>query len=251
MLRTFNCGFGMAVFVSAETRAEACDALALAGLVAGVDRRTVPARTSPPSLTGRSSCDPPGANGGSYVGRGSNMSALIEAAGHRDFPPMSCLCCRTSRRRGPRGCSQGGDAAEALDFRCFSGKEAFEGARRAASRRRGRNVCLAGFMRILSPPFVERWEAECSTFIPRCCPLARASHASAGARPGDVEPDVRYILLGRTRCSPIVAQARVRVLPGDDVDALAARVLIEEHRIYPRRWMRSLARSAPPALPKP
>ncbi len=97
-------------------------------------------------------------------------------------------------------------------------------------------ICLAGFMRILSAAFVERWRGRILNIHPSLLPDLRGLHtheralAEARAEHGCTV----HFVTADLDAGPIVAQARVPVLPGDDPERLAGRVLIEEHRIYPQ-----------------
>jgi phosphoribosylglycinamide formyltransferase 1 len=171
-------------------------------------------------------------------GRGSNMSALIEAAQSPDFSAEIVLV--LSDDPAAPGLSLGrklGVAAEAIDFRAYTGKPAFEAAletRLAAAS--VEIVCLAGFMRILSAPFVERWRGRMLNIHPSLLPKLRGlnTHERALAQGLPEHGCTVHLVTAALDGGPILAQARVPVLPGDDAEVLGARVLKEEHRIYPQ-----------------
>src|SRR5690606_17230825 len=97
-------------------------------------------------------------------------------------------------------------------------------------------VCLAGFMRILSAGFTERWAGKLINIHPSLLPLHRGLHTHARAiEAGDAEHGctVHFVTPGLDD-GPTIAQPRVPVLPGDTPDSLSARVIVEEHRLYPR-----------------
>ncbi len=96
-------------------------------------------------------------------------------------------------------------------------------------------VCLAGFMRVLSAAFVERWRGRMLNIHPSLLPNLRGLHTHERAlAQGLAEHGCTvHLVEAELDAGPILAQARVPVLPGDDAGALAARVLKEEHRIYP------------------
>ena len=179
-------------------------------------------------------------------GRGSNMVALIEAARSPDFSAEIVLV--LSDDLAAQGLSLArklGVAAEAIDFRGYAGKPAFEaalGARLAAVS--AEIVCLAGFMRVLSPPFVARWEGRILNIHPSLLPALRglSTHERALAEGLAEHGCTVHLVTAELDAGPILAQARVPVLPGDDASALGARVLKEEHRIYPQA-LDALARS--------
>ncbi|MDB5716834.1 MAG: phosphoribosylglycinamide formyltransferase, partial [Sphingomonas bacterium] len=97
-------------------------------------------------------------------------------------------------------------------------------------------VALAGYMRLLSPWFIDRWRGRIVNIHPSLLPAHKGLDTHAAALTvGDVEAGCTvHIVTEGLDDGPILAQARVPILPGDDADALAARVLIEEHRLYPR-----------------
>jgi len=170
-------------------------------------------------------------------GRGSNMMALIAAARRPSYPAGIVLV--LSDRPEAAGLSaarEAGVAAEAIDFRSFHGKLAFEAALDARLRAAGVElVCLAGFMRILSADFVDRWEGRILNIHPSLLPDLRGLHTHERAlAEGRAEHGCTvHHVSAELDAGPIVAQARVPVMPGDDAGRLAARVLVEEHRTYP------------------
>jgi phosphoribosylglycinamide formyltransferase 1 len=179
-------------------------------------------------------------------GRGSNMVALIEAARSPGFSAEIVLV--LSDAPDAAGLSLARDlgvAAAAIDFRAYTGKPAFEAALDARLESGSIDiVCLAGFMRVLSPSFVERWQGRMLNIHPSLLPNLRGlnTHERALAQ-GLVEHGCTvHLVTAELDAGPILAQARVPVLPGDAVAALAARVLKEEHRIYPQA-LDELARS--------
>jgi phosphoribosylglycinamide formyltransferase-1 len=171
-------------------------------------------------------------------GRGSNMGALIEAARSPGFSAEIVLV--LSDDPGAAGLSLArslGVVAEAIDFRAYAGKPAFEAALHARLASASVDiVCLAGYMRLLSPSFVERWRGRILNIHPSLLPNLRGlkTHERALAQ-GLVEHGCTvHLVTAELDAGPILLQARVPILPGDTVDALAARVLKEEHRIYPQ-----------------
>ena len=179
-------------------------------------------------------------------GRGSNMSALIEAARDRAFPAEIAVV--LSDKPGAAGLAaarEAGVAARAVDARAFAGKAAFEAAvTDALAEAEVELVCLAGFMRILSPAFVERWRGRILNIHPSLLPDLRGldTHERALAEGRSEHGCTVHFVTAALDAGPIVAQARVPVLAGDDAARLAARVLAEEHRIYPQA-LASVARA--------
>jgi len=171
-------------------------------------------------------------------GRGSNMGALIEAARSPHFSAeIGLVLSDDPAAAGLSLARDMGVPAEAIDFRAYTGKPAFEAALGARLTSASIEiVCLAGFMRVLSPAFVERWRERMLNIHPSLLPNLRGlnTHERALAQ-GLIEHGCTvHLVTVELDAGPILAQARVPVLPGDDAHALAARVLEEEHRIYPQ-----------------
>jgi phosphoribosylglycinamide formyltransferase-1 len=181
------------------------------------------------------------------------MIALIEAAQSPDFSAEVVLV--LSDDPAAPGLSLAcklGVVAEALDFRAYSGKPAFEAALEARlSAASAEIVCLAGFMRVLSAPFVEGWRGRLLNIHPSLLPNLRGlnTHERALAQGLAEHGCTVHLVTAEIDAGPILAQARVPVLPGDDAGALAARVLKEEHRIYPQA-LEAVARSLRTAGPR-
>jgi phosphoribosylglycinamide formyltransferase 1 len=166
------------------------------------------------------------------------MSALIEATRSPDFSAEVVLVLSDDPTAGGLSLArEHGVAAEAVDFRAYGGKPAFEAAldaRLAAAS--VEIVCLAGFMRVLSSSFVERWRGRILNIHPSLLPNLRGlnTHERALAEGLAEHGCTVHLVTAELDAGPILVQARVPVLPGDDASALAARVLKEEHRIYPQ-----------------
>jgi phosphoribosylglycinamide formyltransferase-1 len=179
-------------------------------------------------------------------GRGSNMGALIEAAQSPSFSAEIVLVLSDAPTAAGLSLARNlGVAAEAIDSRAYTGKPAFEEALQARLMSASIDiVCLAGFMRVLSPSFVERWRGRMLNIHPSLLPSLRGLHTHERAlAQGLAEHGCTvHLVTAELDAGPILLQARVPVLPGDAVDALAARVLKEEHRIYPQA-LDELARS--------
>jgi phosphoribosylglycinamide formyltransferase-1 len=179
-------------------------------------------------------------------GRGSNMSALIEAARSPDFSAEIVLVLSDDPAAAGLSLARKlGVAAEAIDFRAYAGKPAFETALQTRlTDASAEIVCLAGFMRVLSPPFVGRWKGRMLNIHPALLPNLRGlnTHERALAQGLAEHGCTVHLVTAELDAGPILAQARVPILPGDDTSALAARVLKEEHRIYPEA-LNELARS--------
>ena len=179
-------------------------------------------------------------------GRGSNMHALIAAARSPDFSAEIVLVLSDDpAAAGLSLARELGVAAEAVDCRAFTGKPEFEAALDARLTAASVEiVCLAGFMRVLSAPFVERWRGRIINIHPSLLPNLRGlnTHERALIQGLAEHGCTVHLVTAELDAGPILAQARVPVLPGDDPAALAARVLKAEHRIYPQA-LDELARS--------
>ncbi len=170
-------------------------------------------------------------------GRGSNMAALIEAARAPDFSAQIALVLANKRDAGGLELArQAGIATEVVESRDYPGRETFEAAmQQRLSAHRIELVCLAGFMRILSASFVESWRGRMINIHPSLLPELRGLHTHERALAAGLSEHgcTVHFVEPELDAGPIIAQARVAVLPGDDAGALAARVLVEEHKLYP------------------
>jgi phosphoribosylglycinamide formyltransferase-1 len=171
-------------------------------------------------------------------GRGSNMAALIDAAKAPDYPAEIALV--VSNAPDAAGLARAREARVAtavLDHKPF-GKDraAFEMAlQKILDEHRIELICLAGFMRLFTAEFVQRWSGRMLNIHPSLLPLfpgldphgqaLRAGAKTSGATVHFVTPE--------TDAGPIIAQESVPILAGDTAETLAARVLDVEHRIYP------------------
>lgn len=172
-------------------------------------------------------------------GRGSNMVALAEAARAPDYPAEIGLV--LSNRPDAAGLDRAralGIATATVDHRDFGkDREAFERAMDETLRiNQIELVALAGFMRILTPWFVRRWQGRLINIHPSLLPLFKGTHTHAqalAAGVGEHGCSVHFVV-PELDAGPVIAQARVPVLPGDDEDSLAARVLAQELTLYPQ-----------------
>jgi phosphoribosylglycinamide formyltransferase-1 len=170
-------------------------------------------------------------------GRGSNMAALIAAAGDPEFPAEVVLV--LSNRPDAAGLAvarAAGVNAEAVDHRMFQDRTAHEVAIDAALRGADIEViCLAGYMRLLTPFLVNAWAGRMLNIHPSLLPSFPGLHTHARALSAGVKVHGCTVHLVREviDAGPILAQAAVPVLPGDTEDDLAKRVLQREHAIYP------------------
>ncbi|MGQ0663242.1 MAG: phosphoribosylglycinamide formyltransferase [Pseudomonadota bacterium] len=169
-------------------------------------------------------------------GCGTNLQALIEACAATDYPAEIVRV--ISNRPGAAGLGRAealGIAAETIDHRRFSDRAAFEAALDARLREAGAElVCLAGFMRVLTAKFVADWRDRVINIHPSLLPAFPGLDTHARALKAGVRFSgcTVHFVRPRTDHGPIIVQAAVPVLPGDDEARLAARVLAAEHRAY-------------------
>jgi phosphoribosylglycinamide formyltransferase-1 len=171
-------------------------------------------------------------------GRGSNMTALIGAAKAPDYPAeIALVVSNVPDAPGLARAREAGIATHVVDHKGFGNdREAFDRQLDAALRaHRTDIVCLAGFMRVLSPWFVERWNGRLINIHPSLLPAFKGlhTHERAIAAGATQHGATVHLVVPELDSGPIIEQASVPVLPGDTPEQLAARVLEIEHRIYP------------------
>ena len=171
-------------------------------------------------------------------GRGSNMAALIAAARDPAYPAEVVLV--VSNRPDAAGLAlarDAGVAAMAIDHRPFKGdRAAHEAAIETALRDAGVEiVCLAGYLRLLTPLLVDAWQGRMLNIHPSLLPAFPGldTHARALAAGVKLHGCTVHLVTQAVDEGPILAQAAVPVLPGDTAAMLAERVLVQEHRLYP------------------
>ena len=170
-------------------------------------------------------------------GRGSNLQALIDAAAEPGFPAgIALVLSNKADAQGLERARAAGIATAVVPHKDFADKPAFEQAMTAELERAGVElVCLAGFMWLLSPWFVARWRDALINIHPSLLPAFPGLDTHRRA----LETGVRFhgctvhYVRDEMDVGPILVQAAVPVLDGDTEEALAARVLEQEHRAYP------------------
>ncbi len=170
-------------------------------------------------------------------GRGSNLQALIDACATAEFPAeIRIVIANRADAAGLARAQTAGIATQIIPHRDFESRAAFEAALDAALREAGVElVCLAGFMRLLSEPFVAAWRDRLINIHPSLLPAFPGldTHARALAAGVRFSGCTVHFVRAAVDDGPIIVQAAVPVLPGDDPDSLAARILTAEHRAYP------------------
>jgi len=171
-------------------------------------------------------------------GRGSNMTALMEAAKRHAYPTTIALV--LSNRPAAVGLARAKAAgvATAVVDHCAYGRdrESFERAMQEVLDQHGIDiVCLAGFMRLLSPRFVARWEQRILNIHPALLPSFKGldTHRRALSAGVKIHGASVHFVSAEMDSGPIVIQGALAVREDDDAETLAARVLEVEHRIYP------------------
>jgi phosphoribosylglycinamide formyltransferase-1 len=169
-------------------------------------------------------------------GRGSNMQALLDAG-----LPVSAVISNRADAKGLALAASRGVTTRVVEHRKFASREAFDAAlAEEIDRFEPRLVALAGFMRVLTPGFVERYAGRLLNIHPSLLPAFPGldTHARALAAGAKVHGCTVHFVTAELDHGPIVIQAEVPVRDDDNAEALGARVLRQEHVIYPRavRW---------------
>jgi len=170
-------------------------------------------------------------------GGGSNMIRLVESM--TGDHPATCVLVASNdpAAAGLQRAAAMGIPTAAVDHRAFKGdRPAFEAALQAELDKAAPDIlCLAGFMRVLTAGFVQQWEGRMLNIHPSLLPKYKGLHTHARAlEAGDAEAGCSvHLVTPALDDGPILGQARVPVQPGDTEADLAARVLKQEHRLYP------------------
>ena len=171
-------------------------------------------------------------------GRGSNMMALVEAA--KDHANPAEIVCVVSNRADAAGLSfaaANGIATKVIDHKAYASREAFEAALDSYLRAmQVEIIACAGFMRILTASFIAGWEDRMINIHPSLLPAYKGlhTHERVLADGAKTHGCTVHHVTAELDAGPVILQAEVPVLPGDTPETLSARVLKEEHRIYPQ-----------------
>lgn len=170
-------------------------------------------------------------------GGGSNMLALVQDMGQGGYAQPVLVASNDPTAKGLERAAALGITTAAVDHRPYGrDREAFEAAlAEQIDAAQPDILCLAGFMRILTPGFIRRYKGRMLNIHPSLLPKYPGLHTHARAlAAGDAEAGCTvHEVTADLDAGPILGQARVPVLPGDTEDTLAARVLTQEHRLYP------------------
>ncbi|OWR49448.1 Trifunctional purine biosynthetic protein adenosine-3 [Danaus plexippus plexippus] len=249
MLRTFNCGIGLVLIVSPEHQAEVMNitrshgAMVIGSIQArppGGARVLVDNFTSALDFTRRMPHLTKKRVAVLVSGSGSNLQALMDSASD----PAQCMCAEValvvSNKPDAFALKRARDAGVntlVLSHKDYSSREEYDRALSAAlDAHRIDLVCLAGFMRILTPGFVKKWKGRLINIHPSLLPAHPGLHAQRQClQAGDKESGctVHFVDEGMDT-GPIILQERVPVMPGDTEQVLSDRILSAEHRAYPQ-----------------
>jgi len=171
-------------------------------------------------------------------GRGSNMAALIRAAGQPDFPAeIAVVISNRADAAGLQKAAEGGIAVEVIESKPFGKDRAgFEARLQQALDARGVElICLAGFMRLFTAEFVQRWYGRMLNIHPSLLPSFPGldPHGQALRAGVKLSGATVHFVIPETDAGPIVMQGAVVVKDDDTPDTLSERILGVEHRIYP------------------
>ena len=175
-------------------------------------------------------------------GRGSNMAALIQAAQSADYPAeIACVVSNREDAGGLELAHEAGIPTTVISHRRYPDREAFDRDVSAALEKHGVGlVALAGFMRIQSAWFPEHWAGRQINIHPSLLPAFPGLHVQRQALDAGVRVSgcTVHFVTPALDSGPIIAQAAVPVLAGDSEETLSARILRQEHRLYPLvvRW---------------
>jgi phosphoribosylglycinamide formyltransferase-1 len=170
-------------------------------------------------------------------GRGSNMRALIERARDQSYPAeIALVLSNRPEAAGLAFATENNIPCAIVDHKIYATREDFEKAMQAVlEHHQIEIVCLAGFMRLLTPRFVEQWQGRLLNIHPALLPAYRGLHTHERVLADGIRIHgctVHFVSPGMDE-GPIIAQAEVPVLDADTPESLAARVLAQEHILYP------------------
>lgn len=171
-------------------------------------------------------------------GRGSNLAALIEAATAPDYPAkIALVIANVATAEALELAQRAGIPTLAIPHQNFASRADFDFEMdRALRRAKIEIVCLAGFMRLLTPKFVESWRGRMLNIHPSLLPKYKGLHTHRRAiEAGDSHHGCTvHLVTPDLDDGPVLGQTQVPILSGDTPDALAARVLDAEHLLYPQ-----------------
>lgn len=171
-------------------------------------------------------------------GRGTNLQSIIDAAASGQIKaPIGVVITDKPGVMALERAEEAGIPAVCIDRKQYESREEFDGALLAELKKYGVTlVCLAGFMRLLTAGFIRAYEGRILNIHPALLPSFKGAHAHRDvlAYGAKVSGCTIHFVVEDMDAGPIILQAAVPVMEGDDEDSLGARVLVEEHRLYPR-----------------
>ncbi len=170
-------------------------------------------------------------------GRGSNMEALIAACADPDYPAeIVGVLSNRADAKGLEFAAAKGIPAQAIPHKAYQNREAHDAAMHEALLALNPDiVACAGYMRIMTPGFVAKWVGRMINIHPSLLPQFKGTHTHERALEAGVKVHgctVHYVTADLDD-GPTIAQTMVPVLPGDTAETLSARILVEEHKLYP------------------
>ena len=171
-------------------------------------------------------------------GNGSNMLALVRAAQAEDYPcEIACVVSNNPEAGGLVIASDQGIATHVINHRQYASREDFDAALNACLQTQTPDlIACAGFMRIMTPVLIEPWRGRMINIHPSLLPLYKGlhTHARAIANAQKFGGCSVHFVTAELDGGPVIAQTRVPIVQGDTAETLAARVLVEEHKLYPK-----------------
>lgn len=171
-------------------------------------------------------------------GRGSNMQALVHACAAADFPAEVVLVISNKADAlGLKFAREQGIETVFIDHKKFASRQDFDRVLTAEIEKRNCEViCLAGFMRLLSAEFINKWRGRAINIHPSLLPEFKGADAVGDAIKAGVKKSgcTVHFVVEEMDAGPIIAKAEVDVLPSDNKETLAARILQKEHQLYPK-----------------
>ncbi len=170
-------------------------------------------------------------------GRGSNLQSIINASEAKDFPAdINIVIANIPNINGLRIAKKASIPTKIIKHECYKERESFEDAIHSALTKAGVDlICLAGFMRILTDTFVNRWSNKVINIHPSLLPSFKGLNTHKRAIEAGVKFSGCTVHFVRPNMDegPIIIQSVVAIQPKDTPDSLASRILAEEHKIYP------------------
>ena len=171
-------------------------------------------------------------------GRGSNMAALVAAARDPAYPAeIACVVSNRPDAAGLEFAKAQGIATHVINHKDYATREAYDAALNDYLQSQKLDlVACAGFMRIMTPVLLEPWDGKMINIHPSLLPLYKGTrtHDRVIADGATVHGCSVHYVTAELDSGSVVAQAEVPVLPGDTAESLSARVLAEEHKLYPK-----------------